>query len=78
MYTSVVRYSNTMLTYIQPTSSFLILLLFPSLIISSISPTFTVTEVPTLIFVLSRFASFLFFVVVPTGKLLVDLGGGSD
>ena len=27
---------------------------------------------------LSRFASILFFVIVPTGKLLVNLGGGSD
>ena len=46
----------------------------PSLIFSLISPNFTVTEVPTLIFVLSFFAFFLVFVIVPTGKLLVDLG----
>ena len=38
--------------YYNLTSSFLIHLLFPSLIFSSISPNFTVTEVPTLIFVL--------------------------
>ena len=42
------------------------------------SRSFCVTEVPTPIFVLFRFASFFRFVVVPTGKLLVDLGGGSN
>ena len=51
---------------------------FPSLIFSSISPTSTVTEVPTPIFVLSRFASLPLFVIFTTGKLFVDLGGGSD
>ena len=61
----------------EPTSSFLILLLFSSLIFSLISPTFNATEVPTPIFVLSCFASFILFVIVPTGKLLVDLGDGS-
>ena len=55
----------------KPTSFVLILLLFPSLI-------FTVIEVPTPIFVLSRFASYILFILVPTGKLLVDLGGGSN
>ena len=63
---------------VKPTSSFLILLLFSSLIFSLISLTFNATEVPTPIFVLSCFASFLFFVIVPTGKLLVDLGNESD
>ena len=58
------------------THSFLVLLLFPSLILLSIYPTFTVTEVPTPIFILSRFSSFLVFLIVPKGKLLVDLGGG--
>ena len=59
----------------QPTISFLVLLPFPSLIFSLISPSFTVTEVPTLIFVLSLFSWFLFFIIVPTWKLFVDLGG---
>ena len=67
-----------MQTYTQPTISFLVLLIFPSLIFSSISLTFTVTEIPTPIFILSLFASSLAFVIVPTGKLLGDLGGGSD
>ena len=58
----------------QSTRSFLVLLLFPSLIFSPISPAFTLIEVPTPIFFLSHFASFLLFVIVPTGKLLVDLG----
>ena len=49
----------------------------PSLIFSSISRTFYVTESPTPIFGLSRFNSFLLFVIVPTAKLLVDLGDGS-
>ena len=78
MYTYVVRNSNTMLTYIEPTSFFLLLLLFSSLIFSSIFLTFDVTEVNTPIFVLSGFASFLLFIIVPTGKLLVDLWGGSN
>ena len=51
---------------------------FPSLIFSLISPTFTVTEVPTPIFILSCFASFLLFVFFSTAELLVDLGGGGD
>ena len=67
----------------QPTSYLLILLIYPSLIFSSISPTFFVTEFPTPIFFLSCFSLFLLFISVPTGKLLVNLGGvlsncGSD
>ena len=67
----------------NPTRYFLILLIFPSLIFSSISMTFTVIESPTSIFFLSRFAFFLLLEIFPTGKLLVDLGGvisnfGSD
>ena len=34
------------------------------------------TELPTPIFKLSQFYSFLIFVIVPTGKLLVELGVG--
>ena len=37
----------------------------------------SVTEVPTPIFGLSCFAYFLLFVIVPTWKLLVDLGVGA-
>ena len=59
----------------QSTRSFLILLHFPSLIFSSIYPTFTVTKFLTPIFFLCRLSSFLLFVIVPTGKLVVDLGG---
>ena len=67
----------------QRTGYLLILLIYPSLIFSSISPTFFVTEFPTQIFVLSCFSYFLLFVSVPKGKLLVNLGGvlsncGSD
>ena len=58
----------------HPNSSSLVLFIFPSLIFSSIYTTFTVTEVPTLIFVLFRFPFFLLFAIVPTGKLLVDFG----
>ena len=49
----------------------------PPLIFSSISPTFTMTEVPTPIFALSRFSSLLLFSIMPTGTLMVDLGVGA-
>ena len=62
----------------KPNSSFLILIIPPSQIFSLISLTYNVTEVPTTIFGLSHFNSFLLFVIVPTWKLLVDLGYGID
>ena len=57
--------------YYKLTSSFLILLVFTSTIFSSISLPFTVTEVPSPIFFLYSFASFLIFVIETTKKLLV-------
>ena len=63
---------------IQPTSFFPILLIFLSLIFSLIYLNFTVTGVPKPIFVLSRFVSLFLFLIVPTDKLLIDLGGGGD
>ena len=62
-------------TYKYPTSSFNILLISPSLV-SSISLTFGGTKDPTPIFILPNFSSFLPFIIVSKGKLLVDLGGG--
>ena len=58
----------------KPNSSFLILLIFPSLIFSWISPNFNVIEIPTPIFILSRFSSFLILLIVQASHLLVDLG----
>ena len=60
----------------EPTSSFLILLLFSLPDLSSISPTFTVTEAPTPIYLLSRFASFLLQVIVTTGSFWLIFGVG--
>ena len=76
--TSAGVHINTMLSYIQLSRSSLIFMLPPSLVLSSIYPTFTVTEVLTPNFVLSRFDSFLLFIIFLTGKILVDLVGGID
>ena len=82
--TSIVRHSNTIMTYIfgnhcgvwtRPTTSFLIIIIFLSLVLS-ISPTFSVTKNPTPIFILTHLASFLSFIIITTGKLIVNLGGG--
>ena len=74
MYTYFVRHRNTMLDCVHVPRSFLILMIFPSLIFSSISPTCTVTKVPTKIFVLSL-SKLLSLVIVPTVIILVYLGG---
>ena len=54
----------------------IIILIYPSLVLSLISLTVTVTKVTSPIFVLSVFASSLFFVIVSMGKLMGWLGGG--
>ena len=81
----VVRNRNIILNYIfdnncdswtHHNSSLLILLIYTSMVFSYISPTFAVTINPTPIFVFTRFVSFLFFIIVATGKLMVELIGG--
>ena len=62
----------------KTTISFLILLFFTSLIFPSIYTNFAISKDPTPIFILSRFASFLSFIIVTTGKLIVDWGGGDQ
>ena len=64
--------SNTDWTY--PTTYLLIQLVIHSLVLSFISPTFTTDTTP--IFILIRFLSFIFVIVLITGKLMVYLMGG--
>ena len=68
---------STATYWTHPTTNyFLILLILPSLVFSSISQTFAFTMDPILIFVLICFFSFISFIVLITGKLMVDLGEG--
>ena len=81
MTTSIFRYSNTMMNYIlgnnsyywiYPTSYFLILLPFPSLVLS-VYLTFAVTKEPTPVFILPHFAFFLYIIILSTCKLIINL-----
>ena len=61
----------------HPTTSFLILILLPSLLFSSISTTFAFTTEPTPISVLIRFFSFIHLLIVTTGDLIVYFEWGN-
>ena len=81
MTTSVVKHSIKMLNHIFENNSYLCLdtdhqILphpseFTSLLFSLISTTFTVMEFTTPILVLLHFPFFLFFVIVPSGTMMV-------
>ena len=82
---SVVGHNKTMLNYIfenhcdactYTNRSSLVFLRLPSMVFFSVSPTFAVTKYPTPIFILPRFASLLSFIIVTTGKLMIDFEGG--
>ena len=59
----------------HPTTSFLIILLLPSLVLSSISPTYSFTIEPTPIFIFIRFLCFISSTIVTTGDVMVDFEG---
>ena len=58
----------------HPTTSFLVLLIIASLVLSSIYTTFDFTTDPTLIYVLIHSFYFIPFLIVTTGELMVELG----
>ena len=70
-------YSNLIQNFFLPTTSFPILLLLTSLILTSISPTFYVTTNPTDIFIFPWFSSFLSLISGSLGELMVFLAGES-
>ena len=61
----------------QITTSLIVLVLLHSVVFSSISPIFSFTTYPTPIFVLIRFLSIIFFLIVTTVDIMVKLGGGA-
>ena len=69
-------FPNTICTH--PTTSFLILLLLPSLVIFSNSPTLAFTTDPTPIFFLVCFFISISYLIVTTGELMVDLDKGDQ
>ena len=62
------------ISWTRPTTSLLILLVLPSLLFYSISPTFFFTTYPISIFVLICFFSFIPFLIVMIGELMVYFG----
>ena len=81
----VVSNGNTIMTYIfgnhyyactHSTRYLLILIIYPSLVFS-VFMTFTFTKVPTLIFILPHFDSFLSLIIVSTVNLIAYLRGGA-
>ena len=51
-------------------------MLYPYLVLFYIFTNFSILKYPTPIFISPHFSSFLYFIIMTTGNLMVDLGGG--